>query len=272
MEFHRFVPAPPLERFVDHMWLVRVRGIEHPRQVLFPDGGVTLHFSLESAPGLVDRGSGAVRRFATCFVSGERVEPYTLDMPERATLVGVRFRPGAVYPFLGFPAAELEGEVVDLELVFGGEAAEAREQMLISSNPANTFEIVERLLRRRLERVPEHVPRLVTGGLEALARAGPGASIIGLAAELGVSHRTLLRRFDRWVGVRPKIMQRILRFQRVISWEDAHDRLDWSAAALRCGYYDQAHLIRDFRAYTGTTPTAYRALRLDYPNYVPDLA
>lgn len=269
MELHRCEPGPPLDRFVDHCWLVDATNLAHPRQVLFPDGGVTVHFNLADAPGLVDRETGSVRRYPTSWISGERTAPYTLDTPGRVRLLGVRFRPGAVFPFLGFPAREVTGEVLELDLITGGLARETHERLLATERPAEAFGLVLSMLRLRMRRALEPPPSAVSGGLRTLDRTGPGASIAAVAAELGVSQRTLLRHFDRWVGVSPKTAQRIRRFQRVIEWEDGCADLDWSRVAYRCGYYDQAHLIRDFRAFTGTTPTAYRAERLAYPNYVP---
>ncbi len=270
MEYHRHAPVPPLDRLVDHCWLVGADALPFPRQVLFPDGGVTMHFNLADPPGLVDSPSGRVRRFATSWISGERTRPYTLDLAGRVRSVGIRFRPGGVYPFVGVPARELAGQVIELEDVLGPLAGETLERLGPGDDPARVFAEIDALLLARLTRSGTHdIPMQVAGGLEALDRAGPSASVIELARDLGVSHRTLLRLFDRWVGVTPKTIQRVLRFQKVIAWENAQSRLDWSEVAYGCGYYDQAHLIRDFRAFTGTTPTRYRAARLAYPNYVP---
>ncbi len=270
MDLHRHVPGPPLDGFVDHFWYVAARDLRHPRQVLFPDGGVTVHFNLGDAPGLVRNDTGEITRYATTWISGERVEPYTLDVPGRVRLLGIRFRPGAVFPFLGFPAREVAGHVVELDHVLGGLADEAWERVAEADDPLAAFAVLEEVLRRRMGGGPDTPPASVCAALAAMQRAGPGLSVIDLAAELGVSHRTLLRLFERWVGVTPKTIQRVFRFQRVIALEDVGEALDWSRVAYRCGYYDQAHLIRDFREFTRTTPTAYRAARLEYPNYVPD--
>ncbi len=274
MEFHRHVPGPPLDRFVDHFWLVAARGLPHPRQVLFPDGGITVHFNFADPPGLADRTTGEVRRFATSWISGERTLPYTLVMPENVRTLGIRFRPGAAFPFLGgIPAHDVTGRVVELADVIGPIADETLEEMGDGLDPSRVFRIVEAVLLDRLARATDPgIPAPVSGGLAALDRAGPGASVVRMAAELGVSHRTLLRLFERWVGVTPKTIQRVLRFQRVVAWEDSRPGLDWSRVAYACGYCDQAHLIRDFKIFTGATPTQYRAARLEYPNYMPDPA
>lgn len=269
MDFFRREPAPPLARYIDHFWLVRSGPLPHTRQVLFPDGGVTVHFNFATPPGLVDPDTGGVRRFSTTWISGERTVPYTLDVPGEVALGGIRFRPGAVFPFLGFPAAELSGRVVELDDLDGLDAREWFERMGEAAWPDAAFDLMADFVSRRLSAAAELTCPSVEASIAALRRAPPGASVRRLAAQVGVSHRTMLRRFDQWVGVRPKLIQRVLRFQRVIELEDRDGSLDWARVALRAGYYDQAHMIRDFRHFAGTTPARYRAARLSYPNYRP---
>ncbi|MBC8082760.1 MAG: AraC family transcriptional regulator [Hymenobacter sp.] len=74
--------------------------------------------------------------------------------------------------------------------------------------------------------------------------------------KLGISGRYLERLFGQAVGVSPKYFCRIIRFQQTFRWLERTDSL--TAVAATCGYYDQAHFIRDFRHFTGTTPSAFR--------------
>ena len=90
-----------------------------------------------------------------------------------------------------------------------------------------------------------------------------------LASCLGTSHLRLIEAFERHVGVKPKLMQRLFRFQRAIALEDARPRLNWTTIAHRCGYYDQAHLVREFQIFAARSPGAYRASRAEYPQHIP---
>ena len=83
-----------------------------------------------------------------------------------------------------------------------------------------------------------------------------------LAEELGWSHRRLIARFREQVGLPPKIMGRILRFDRVTQLLLDVEGPRLAEVAYECGYYDQAHLNRDFRDFAGTTPGDYLARRL----------
>jgi len=76
-----------------------------------------------------------------------------------------------------------------------------------------------------------------------------------------LSARRFIELFRRYVGVTPKLYCRIRRFQRALGELHRIKQMDWSAVALECGYYDQSHFIRDFRQFSGLTPSAYRDMR-----------
>jgi AraC-like DNA-binding protein len=107
--------------------------------------------------------------------------------------------------------------------------------------------------------------QLVDRAWERLVATGGAVPIAQLADEVGWSHRHLIARFRQQIGLRPKTAARLVRFERVLGRLDERQRLDWGLVARETGYADQAHLIRDFHQFTGTTPTAYvaRALPAD---------
>jgi transcriptional regulator GlxA family with amidase domain len=98
---------------------------------------------------------------------------------------------------------------------------------------------------------------------QRLRRTGGRASIGALAAELGWSHRRLIVRFREQIGLAPKTVARVLRFDRAVAALGSSGSRGFAEIALDCGYFDQAHLNRDFRELAGTTPTAFRGSRLD---------
>jgi transcriptional regulator GlxA family with amidase domain len=83
------------------------------------------------------------------------------------------------------------------------------------------------------------------------------AAVSDLCAGLGLSGRHLTRRFEEQVGTGPKLLSRIVRFQRALRMS-ADARAPWALIAAECGYFDQAHLVRDFREFSGRTPTLLR--------------
>jgi AraC-like DNA-binding protein len=104
--------------------------------------------------------------------------------------------------------------------------------------------------------------------LRAIQRGADAVRIGRMAEEIGISHKHLLREFDRCVGLTPKLLARLYSFQRAILAIGQRPAVDWSDTAARCGYYDQAHLIREFRAFSGLTPASYLTRRGPFLNYL----
>jgi len=95
-----------------------------------------------------------------------------------------------------------------------------------------------------------------------------GAVPVGdLAAEVGWSRRHLVSRFHQQVGLPPKTAARVIRFSHLLSRFGDAQAGQWSRIAAECGYYDQAHMNRDFREFAGTTPTDYLARRVTSVQY-----
>lgn len=80
---------------------------------------------------------------------------------------------------------------------------------------------------------------------------------------------SVLGAFARGVGMTPKLFCRVWRFQRVLRAVHHRDAVDWTEVALACGYFDQPHLIHDFREFSGLSPTEYLAARTEHLNHVP---
>ena len=122
-----------------------------------------------------------------------------------------------------------------------------------------------RPLLERLERGPRPAPE-DSWAWERLVATGGAVPIGRIAREVGWSHKHLLARFSRQVGLRPKTAARLVRLNRVWRRLDERRPLDWGQVAADAGYADQAHLIRDFHQFTGTTPTQFQARTL--PSHV----
>jgi AraC-like DNA-binding protein len=124
------------------------------------------------------------------------------------------------------------------------------------------FDLVEAFLARRLADSVPPSPG-VEWSWQRLRRTGGCASIGALATELGWSHRRLIARFREQIGLAPKTVARVFRFDRAVAALGSSASRGLAEIAFDCGYFDQAHLNRDFRELAGTTPTAFLGSRLD---------
>jgi AraC-like DNA-binding protein len=183
-------------------------------------------------------------------------------------MVGIRFRPGGAYPFFPFPISELSESVTELELIWGGLIDEVREQLFAIKNPRERLLRLEWLLLTQARRSLE-VNRLIAFAVHQLQHSPQFLAIRDLAGTIGITQKHLISQFEKVVGLKPKSFARVCKFQKVVNLIEKPGEIEWAAVASDCGYYDQAHFIHEFQAFSGLNPTAYVAQRGDYVNYIP---
>jgi AraC-like DNA-binding protein len=273
MLLHR-VPGPPLGSFVQLLWLYRSYEPAHKQQKerLMPDGSVALVINLrDDVVRTYDRiHIEKCHTMPGAVVCGVHTENFVIDTEEQADVVGVQFRPGGAFPFLGVPPSETHNLHVPLEDLWGSFARELRERLLGARSEAETFEILERALLARARRGFDKHPAVAFALKEF--HAGPHATTIrGVTEQIGLSARRFADVFAKEVGLTPKLFCRVRRFQKVLRVIRGGREIDWVEIALSCGYYDQAHFNHDFRAFSGINPTSYAAACTPHLSHVPIL-
>jgi len=269
MLIHRIRPVlPPLAPHVEHLWMARGHLSARWRNMILPDGAVEVIINLGDPQKLCAPDDPARHTiFKRSWISGERTEPIVIDESGYVDLVGIRLRAGGPLPFLGIPLRKYTKQVVELEAILGREVRDLRDQLGEAADDDARFDLMEDWLAERA-RNRTRPTRAVSYALRIIDRGADAVRIGQMAEEIGISHKHLLREFDRCVGLTPKLLARLRSFQRVISAIGQRPTVDWSDTAVRCGYYDQAHLIRDFRGFSGLTPTTYLTRRGPFLNYL----
>jgi AraC-like DNA-binding protein len=164
--------------------------------------------------------------------------------------------PLGAYRLLGLPMDRLSSHTVDLADLVGVEGRDLAGRVREAPTWRDRFALLDQFLLARLKHGPRPSPE-VAWAWERLV-ATRGATPIGaLAREVGWSHKHLISRFKQQIGLPPKTAARLVRLDGVWRHLDAPGRRSWSEVAAEAGYADQAHLIRDFRRFTGTTPTGF---------------
>ncbi|MBX3186520.1 MAG: AraC family transcriptional regulator [Labilithrix sp.] len=169
--------------------------------------------------------------------------------------VMARLRLGAHEAVLGVPAAVLAGRIVELEDLWG--AATTRQlvdRLAKARDGLDAAKVLENAIDQRVTIASEREAR-VELALDAANRL-TSANVNTVAADLGVSDRHLRRAFRETVGVSPKVFAKLARFRRALRAAREDARATWASIAVTAGYYDQAHLIAEFRAIAGVTPRA----------------
>jgi len=250
MEYLTHIPRPPLSHFIEYLWSLR-DAPGHAMERIVPSATLELVVNLhEDELRIYDREGGACRRYAGASVSGAYGRYFVIDTREHASIVGVHFRPGCAGPLLGVPPGALADQHVALAALWRGAASELRERLCAAATAAARFAVLEQVLMQRL--AEPHGHPAVPFALEELGR--PGTTVGEVAARLQLSRRRLIEVFTAEVGMTPKRLSRVLRFQRASALARRANMPDWGRLALACGYFDQPHLIRDFRELTGMSP------------------
>jgi AraC-like DNA-binding protein len=174
----------------------------------------------------------------------------------------LKLTPLGAYTLLGVPMGELMDRVVDVGDVLGAGGRRFAEALAEAPTWERRFDLTDAFLLHRASTGPEPAAE-VAEAWRRLLETGGRIPIGALAEEIGWSRKHLITRFRQQVGLPPKRLGRIIRFAGLLRRVDAATGpVPWDRVAAECGYYDQAHLGRDFGEFTGTSPTGYLARRV----------
>jgi AraC-like DNA-binding protein len=265
MEYVGRVPAPPLDEFIDDIYCLT--GVpRHRRMNVPPMPSAHLFVNLGGPVRLLDSDpSVPPAEFTDGWFMGVWTRRFLFEYPARVRLVGVHFKPWGISPFADVPATGLRDRWVPADALWERSLDRIRARLGGTASAAETLRVLEDELRSRLAEAPSRGLGLVqhTGGRLAASR---GAVPVGaLTDAAGVSGNHLATQFKSHVGITPKRLARIYRFARLIVSVDALRPVDWPELAQTAGYFDQAHFSREFKDFTGHTPTQYLALRRRHP-------
>ncbi|MEC9364949.1 MAG: helix-turn-helix transcriptional regulator [Pseudomonadota bacterium] len=261
-------PMPLLRPFVAQLWATDDAGAgTHtvtPVEHTLPTGLMHLVFRLDDAPLRLresPQDAGVLLRGA--LVGGARSRYVIRERSAPACSVAAVLRPGAASLLFGGGAHELAGRHTPLDELWGREAALLRERLQQAPDAVSRMALLEAALAARLPRV-----RALHPGIAAvLARMDAAGSVAAAVAHSGVSHRHFVAQFRAATGLAPKTWLRVQRFQCALRQLRRGDAL--ATVAADAGYSDQAHFGRDFVAFSGVTPTAYRSRLPPQANHVP---
>lgn len=224
---------------------------------LIPHPAVTMAVTFGPGSIAVDDAGGRVHRGSLAAGLGLGSGTLRLRRAEVFACLQVRLPPVVAGAVLGVPPADLEGAVVDLDNVWGREAARTAERLDAAATWEERFALMDALLARRHAEGRTRVDAEVAWAWRRIIAGRGRVRIDGLAADLGWSRKRLWSRFHAQTGLPPKRAARLVRFDnavhRLVAGQDA------AGVAADGGYTDQSHLHRDVMAFTGVTPTTVAA-------------
>jgi len=269
MFFQHRVPRPPLDVFIESIWLCENDPRPHALERILPTGTAQLIVNLreDQIRGYDPERNMRCDTTAGTVLCGIQSKYTVIDTAEQEYVMGVVFRPGGTVPFVRAPAHEASDKDVPLDVLWGqGRVSTLRDRLLHAPRPDAKLDALENALAELCRPAAAHPA--VAFALEIFGRRHCVSSMAAVTNAVGLSPKRFIERFKSDVGLTPKRYCRILRFQRAVSLAHRGKCVDWSRVALDCGYFDQAHFIHDFRAFAGLTPSGYQAARTEFQNHV----
>jgi AraC-like DNA-binding protein len=255
MPLLRHRPAAPLDRYVECFWWSKRSAFEATCEHILPSGRVQLIIPLHEMSIPYRSNYSAVPTLCSgSLVHGPQWRFYIAGPKPPGAVVGVSFRPGCAPAVLRVAASELAGQHVSLNALWGRRAARLRERLLEAAEPAAIFRIMEQQLRACF-----HAPLLMHSAVaHALASNWSANQVSDVQRDTGFSPKHFISLFRASVGVTPKHYYRIQRFNQITRCLASGGPVKLADIADLSGYSDQAHMTREFREFSGVTPSQYR--------------
>ena len=254
------IPSPPLNLYINCLYYPN-GSVPYPREKILPLPAIDLKINFGGAFQVFNADHGEpFATLAESWVVGLWSRYHIVDWPLDMQHFGVSFKPGGAYPFLQLPLSELQNQVISLDAIWGRFAIEIRERLYAAPTIQARLVLLEQLLLTHLCEAPQGL-KAVQYAVTEIARHHGALSIRGLSNHVSMSEKHLIAQFKQMVGCTPKELARLHRFAHILSSIDPTRLVDWTLLAHQFFYHDQSHFSRDFKMFTGHSPTDYLRLR-----------
>lgn len=262
-------PRPPLDVYIDDLYVLAGEPEDRRRLNIPPMPSAHLMVNLGDPVYLREPGSGVAAPVSGgSWFMGLRTRRFIVEYGAKVLVAGVHFKPWGMAPFVSIPPGELRDRWVPADLLWGKGVDRLREQLAAARSVEEMLQQLECELQTRLSSELSSGMGLVSSAAVTVAASWGAIPITALVEEAGVSGNRLAAAFASQVGVGPKRLSRIYRFAHLLLSIDASRPVGWAGLANAVGYFDQPHLINDFKGFTGLTPSAYLELRRRHPQEV----
>jgi AraC-like DNA-binding protein len=229
------------------------------RRLQAPFAGIPMIVTFGPSIGIITGDRPAERRVYRSFLAGLHDVHVVTEYQGEQMGFQVNFTLLGAYRFLNITMSDIANRCLALgDLLGDGDADRLASSLHDAPDWPARFALMDRFLLESLRRGRPMSPD-VAWALKSLQESQGACSIGTLSRNLACSRKTLIQRFHAQVGLNPKAVANILRFSHAVDRIRAADEASWAELAIACGYYDQAHFNRDFRRYSGRTPSEFRA-------------
>lgn len=256
MFFREYFPHPELKNHIRCYWTLEISGSASQYE--------WLHFLVENVEftfNLSDRAKFIAsdiktRMFPQCCVYGPMTRTMHLKPVSEVKMFGVCFRPGGAYYFFPCQISELVNRCVIIDDLLRGNQSEIIHRVRYDcKTTVERIDLLDQYFLRHLDK--KRKDNSIAAAVNIIEAYKGQVNIEYVAKSIGLSPRQLERKFKERVGISPKQLCRSLRFKNMLKHINVSSNVSWATTAVSCGYYDQSHMIREFKYYTGESPLAY---------------
>lgn len=267
VEYKEYSPGPQLANYIKCYWSLEDMNprVASGREKIFPDGCTELIFHYGDHFKKYD-GPNNFHIQEKSFIHGQLRKYIELEPTGRIGVFSARFHPGGLQPFITLPVSELTHQTFSLDTIWGALGQDLEAQMLSAKDNLHRQQVLEDFLITQLS-VPAPNKNIASHFVKAIVRTEGNVSIDALALELNIGKRQLERTFVSCVGLKPKMLARIIRFHKVLKLIESRELDSFTAVAYEGGFYDQAHFIKDFKEITGLNPKQYFSENLEMAKF-----
>lgn len=258
MLYREYQPSPALQPYVQCFWTLEdqvASSLYRPIvERILPDGQMEMIFHLGDIFQQVENGKGSLQ--ARSFLYGQLHQYLDLIPSAHAKIIAVRFLPFGLYPFVPLSPKEFQQRQIDLIDLYGSAGRELEEKVNEAEETQSAITIIEEFLTQQLANRKSPDPLVLYTTQLIMQRAGKG-EIQDIIRSYKISPRHFQRRFLEVTGTKSKTLARIARLQKTMQLIQ-----DWPSSTLTeighaAGYFDQAHFVRDFKAFAGQSPREF---------------
>jgi len=253
MYYKEYLPGKELKPFIRSYFHVR---LDPNSEICFPSDG---------CPGLIvnigdlfllGTTKNDLMGFSGCRLFGYLTRQLMIKSLSGAEVLAVKFRPGQLAPFSKVPGIDLVDTTVSIENIWGAMGKDLVNRIYDTASICEIIELLDIFLLKLISTRNSSDRRIVFALNEMLGRKGQ-VRVNSLAELTNLSRRQFERRFTQTIGLPPKLMCRIARISGIIPQLRTGFKNDWTDIAFASGYSDQAHLIREWKYFTGSSPQSY---------------
>lgn len=262
-----FIPPPDVNEFVQLYRIVHLqfdKTLTVPHKAYPPRPEQCLAFYPYDTELVQYNTSGKVVKNVPVVLYGQFTEVTNRVIGHRFLVFQVVFRPGALFRLCNLSAAEITNQYLDAETFFTSELRLVNEQLFHAVNYSDMIGIVTRFVRtlikkQRRSKLP------VDDACNLLLSGNRNWTLPQIAREACLSTRQLERLFKERTGVSPKLYGRIIRFDKAFRLKNSNPGTDWLRIAMECDYHDYQHLSKEYKDFTGLSPTAFHEIENKAP-------